>query len=381
MQLLRFQSKYIFLIAAISDAMIRSKAQYVSVGQYNSTLNINCNVGPDALSARLSSTLKKTIKAPQYCIPNPVEGGQDRCYYLLVPECAAGSVPLVMDMHGTDSCPLFSTYYDRWAGTAIKHCFAIFWPIGVTDPNVAQTSCFHFPGGHVVSTGLLPSQPRLTSKGCCCYHDDVLLDDFTTNDLLVVKSMIQDIFVKNRVDQQSGGNATMDGTRVYMAGHSNGCVGALSMSATYSDMVAAVCCHAGSLHTPPSPTYNPTPTWIVSGQLDDAVWHPLVVETWNYFGRTLHNCSHQTHTVTFPDGTGVIHSHENCKNNATVVMVSLNSSGHIPFYESFELSPGANRTQIDTTEMAWKFCSSYAKDEIPDVFLPGTRQTGLDYLR
>jgi poly(3-hydroxybutyrate) depolymerase len=370
MQLLRFLSKYVFLLA-ISDAMMSCTAQFFSVGNYNSTLNnIACNVGPDALSASLSRSLKKTIKAPQYCIPNPVDGGRDRCYYLFVPECASGLVPLVMDMHGTDSCPMFSTFYDRWAETALKYCFAVFWPIGVTDPNVTQTSCFHFPGGHVVSTGLLPSQPRLTSQGCCCYQDEAVLADFATKDLLVVKSMVQDIFAENRVDQQSGGNATMDGTRVYMAGHSNGCIGALSMSATYSDMVAAVCCHAGSLRTPPSQTYNPIPTWIVSGKLDDAVWHPLVEETWNYFGRTLHNCT-DTHAATLLDGNGVVYSHENCRNNATVVMVSLNSSGHIPFYQSFELSPGANRTEIDTTEMAWEFCSSYAKDEIPQVFKPG----------
>ena len=319
--------------------------------------NVACDVGPDALTNFLFHITNETI--PQYCIPNPA-GGRDRCYYLFVPSCAVGPTALVMDLHGSHSCPLFSTLYDRWAETAIRHCFAIVWPVGVTDPEVADDSCFHIPGGRPLLTGLFITQ------SCCCAKQGQGLNDTATLDLVVLKTMMQDILWNKRMDQQSkNGTATMDATRVYMAGHSNGCMAALSMGAVHSDIVTAVCCHAGGLVTQPPVMYTPIPTWIVSGQRDTAVWPQFVEETWYYYGSYRHNCSILDRETPLLQGVGIQYSDENCTDNATVVWVSLNESGHIPFYNTFEVSPGASKTTIDTTAMAWEFCSSYAKDEIP----------------
>ena len=322
--------------------------------------NVACDVGPDALTNYLSRITNKTI--PQYCIPNPI-AGRDRCYYLFVPSCAMGPTPLVMDLHGSHSCPLFSTLYDRWAETAIAHCFSVVWPVGVTDPEVADDSCFHVPGGRTLLTGLFVTQ------SCCCAKQGQGLNDTATFDHLVLKTMVQDIVWNKRVDQQSNGTASMDATRVYMAGHSNGCMAALSMGAMHSDIVTAVCCHAGGLVTKPLDTYTPIPTWIVSGQRDTAVWPQFVEDTWNYYGSYRHNCSSLDKVTPLQQGIGIQYSHENCTNNATVIWVSLNESGHIPFYNAFEVSPGASKTTIDTTAMAWEFCSSYAKEEIPQELI------------
>jgi poly(3-hydroxybutyrate) depolymerase len=350
---------------AIPESLIRrqsAKTVPPTGEQINEAVNGACDVGPDALTGSLSRLLRMTIKAPQYCIPNPVVGGRERCYYLFVPPCASGPTPLVMDMHGSQSCPLFSTFYDRWAETAVKHCFAVFWPIGVTDPEVADNACFNIPGGRALKSGLFVTEP------CCCMKDDVpVLDskDLAESDLLAVKNMILDIFLENRLDNQSNGNATMDATRVYMGGHSNGCMGALGMGAVYSDIVTAVCCHAGTLLTQPTATYTPIPTWIVHGKLDDMIWPQLGEETWSFYGKDLNSCL-TTNTVTSMEGGGyVVQSHENCMNNATVTLVSLSQGGHNPFLHAFEWSPGAISTTIDTTEMAWEFCSLYAKEATP----------------
>jgi hypothetical protein len=37
----------------------------------------------------------------------------------------------------------------------------------------------------------------------------------------------------------------------------------------------------------------------------------------------------------------------------------------MPFLNSFEVSEGASRTSVDTTEMAWQFCSKFSKEEFP----------------
>jgi poly(3-hydroxybutyrate) depolymerase len=334
--------------------------------------DVACDVGPDALTAYLSRIANDAaITAPQYCVPNPVDGGgRDRCYYLFVPECASGPTPLVMDMHGADACPLLAASYDHWAETAMKHCFAVFWPIGVTNPEIADTTCFHIPGGRNLSTTSFVTQP------CCCHQNGAMLDNAATQDLLVVRTMIQDIFTEKRMDKQSDGTATMDATRIYMGGHANGCMGALGMGATYSDVVAAVCCHSGALLTQPPETYSPVPTWLVSGRRDQLVWPQLVDEASTYY-MFVHNCSEKAR-VTPLDG-GVMRSYETCTNNATVTLVSLDNSGHFPFYRASESSPGASMTEMDTTQMAWEFCSSYAKDEIPGEFTRSGHQADLSW--
>jgi hypothetical protein len=48
-----------------------------------------------------------------------------------------------------------------------------------------------------------------------------------------------------------------------------------------------------------------------------------------------------------------------------VTLLLLKESGHIPFANAFEVSEGASQTKLDTTAMAWEFCSSFSKDDIP----------------
>jgi poly(3-hydroxybutyrate) depolymerase len=348
----------------------------------NDNDNAVCDVGSDAMTNYLSRIMNNsTITAPQYCVPNPLThgGGLDtttRCYYLFVPDCASGLTPLVMDMHAADSCPLLAASYDRWAETSMKNCFAIFWPIGITNSAISDNTCFHIPGGRDVVSTLYVTEP------CCCHQGGNMLDNNATLDLLVVKTMIQDIFTEKRMEQQSNGVATMDAKRIYMAGHANGCMGALGMGVTYSDVVAAVCCHSGALLTPIPETYHPIPTWIVYGKLDHVVWPQLVEETATHY-QYVHNCSCETDSVTTTttqlDG-GVMHSYccchddddETCIHNATtttmMTLVALDHSGHFPFYRASESSPGAKMTEMDTTQMAWEFCSSHVKDHVPQGY-------------
>jgi poly(3-hydroxybutyrate) depolymerase len=332
--------------------------------------NTFCDTGPDGMTNALAGPagITEGQPIPRYCIQNPVSGGKQRCYYLFVPKCASGSTPLVVNMHGTSSCPVWSTYFDRWTETAVRHCFAVAYPIGVTDPDVSDYPCYSVPGGRNVND-------VFTTNDCCCSKDGGSLDPGETQDLVVIHNMVQDIVFQKRVDLLTNNTAQMDETRVYMAGHSNGCLAALGMGAVFSDLVAAVCCHAAGSFVRVPPNYDPIPTWIAQGVKDATIWYQFARETTQTYG-WIHQCLNETETDV-ANGTGVEYTQYNCTNNASVTLLLLNESGHIPFLSLWEYSEGASPTTIDTTEMAWQFCSSYSKDEVPPSLVRSESAAGL----
>jgi len=64
--------------------------------------NTRCPLGPYIL------TLSTLRRSPRSCIDTP-KG--TRCYYTYVPRCASRNAPLVFDLHGWTSCPLYSRGY------------------------------------------------------------------------------------------------------------------------------------------------------------------------------------------------------------------------------------------------------------------------------
>jgi poly(3-hydroxybutyrate) depolymerase len=342
---------------------------YVANGQFSfermEGMNTFCDVGPDALTQRLH-TMTNGTPVPQFCIPNPVSQNRaPRCYYLFVPPCASGRVPLVMNSHGSDTCPLWAISYDRWVETALRHCFVLVYPLGVTELAVADYPCMTFSGGRDVN-GIFSTQT------CCCYKNGRSLKPTETLDVEVLQKIVQDIIWEKRVDKLSNNTTQVDEKRIYMAGHSNGCIAALTMAAYHSDFVAAVGCHAAGSFVNLPTYYEPVPTWLTQGKKDDIIWYQFAKETavtlaW------VHNCQNET-TLDLNNDTGVIYSYYNCTKNATVRILLLNDSGHMPFKNSFEVSEGASRTQVDTTEMAWKFCSQFSKEDIPKSLISTARR-------
>ena len=73
------------------------------------------------------------------------------------------------------------------------------------------------------------------------------------------------------VPLKTSNEATIDTRRIYMAGHSNGCMAAIATATLHSDMVAAVGCHAGTALAAFPDSYKPTPMWLVHGMEDDTV--------------------------------------------------------------------------------------------------------------
>lgn len=250
-------------------------------------------------------------------------------------------------MHGGRSCPQFSVFYDQWAQVAQRHCFALAYPIGITDPAVSDYPCFQFPGG-------------LKDSSCCCARENKRLKaNEVQDDDKVIRDMIHDIILAERIQDLSNHTAEVDSTRLYMTGHSNGCIGSLAMGAIHSDLVAAVCCHSGSWFTPMPPTYNPVPTWIAEGLEDTALPYQWVEETVQARVKA-HNCSAVVDTEVGTEGD-FITSYFDCMGDANITLLTLAKSDHLPF-----LNIGVPPLGLDTTEMAYQFCSGFRKDSVPD---------------
>ena len=163
--------------------------------------------------------------------------------------------------------------------------------------------------------------------------------------------------------KNSRGKVTINTKRIYMAGHSNGCMMSFAMALKHSDLVAAVCCHAGNVLTKASDDYNPRPMWFVHGMKDDVVpyegsgtdlYFPGALDGFNYLS-TLNGCNSTNTTVSFEEGN--TRTASDCINDANIELMTLTDVEHRP-YKNME-------TQVDTTLAAWEFCSSYELSDEP----------------
>jgi len=402
-----------------------------------------CDTGPDALTEFFGKSIPRT------CIDVPYNSDDDvssttttttleRCYYTFVPDsCTAAAaaaassststsplnLPLVFDIHGLGSCPLYSAAYTGWLEKAQEECFVVVWPTGNIDDKQVVKGCWNLPGFlrdddyGVDGTDF----NDVTAAPCCCFESAdataIVSPSEEPNDPLFLRMVIDSVVEsfennetnenndeepenenENENDQGTTMMISIDRSRVYMAGHSNGCMASLTMAAMHSDVVAAVCCHAGTLLTPFPSNYSPVPIWMAHGMKDTTVafnGSTLVdfapfgsIGFWstedvvNYIANK-NECEDEDedelvllaedNTTTTATTVGTTFKRTNCTNNADVELVALLESGHLPYYMSPDdnkyvslLGPGAQgiiadeTTVVDTTALAWEFCSSYS---------------------
>jgi len=286
-------------------------------------------------------------------------------------------------------------------------------------PEQIQKGCFNVPG-------LLTNENGVTTPPCCCIDKlEVAIPPEEPNDPLFLKMVIDSVVesfekesrtitttttnptttssVDGEASSTTSSTATtvsIDRSRVYMAGHSNGCIASLAMAALYSDVVAAVCCHAGTLLTPfPSEddddnTYMPVPVWMAHGMKDTVIPYEGVTymdfapfgsigfwssqDSMNYIAKK-NECQNQEEEYYYDDPAAAENNNDNnngpdnntrnimttykrtnCTNNADVELVVLPEAGHVPYsMTNTEGSGMDNDLTIDTTALAWDFCSSY----------------------
>jgi len=403
-----------------------------------------CLNNPDTLSNAFGKHI------PQTCIDVAYQDDgvsqqtklYQRCYYTYVPDsCFAQAdtmkqLPLVMDLHGLSGCPLSSASYTGWMEKAEEECFVVVWPTGDSSD---WFNCWNLPGYLRSDDHSQPGGNNVTTQPCCCFEqegaddplflklaiDNLLQSSFgqgtppvpittTTTEVVAVAATKQaDSVVDSNSDSVS---ITIDPDRVYMAGHSNGCMASMAMAALHPDSITAVCCHAGATITPfpendgelsslPAavpimwihgmkdttvpfdgntivsyPPYGRLGFWSVNesldyladkyGCLEEETTDLVLLDDDNTAGKGIEifngddddlSSSNSNRTI-----VGNILRRKNCRSNAIIEVVALYEADHYPYkMADSPLESDASRTEIDTTAMAWEFCSSYVKQRTP----------------
>lgn len=285
-----------------------------------------------------------------------------RCWYTYIPESAKTStdpVPIVIDLHGNGGCAVLHALYSGWASIAEKQGFIMVWPSGNIDASRTDAQCWE-------------------AGECCCSYESIF--DDSIDDTGFLRQVIS-----NTVDSASD-KVAIDTKRIYFAGHSNGCVMSQTMAALASDLVAAVCCHSGFpafSEDDMSSDYQPTPILNIHGDLDAVApydkWMLLsitmtgdvenAVDAFEFWG-DINGCKQKVTTV---DSSKLYatHSYLDCIDNATVKLVQVFNAGHTPYLGvDMSLMPGEipeNITTVDTTQLAWDFCSPYQSEFTPSL--------------
>ncbi len=234
----------------------------------------------------------------------------------------------------------------------------------------------------------------VSTTGCCCTQPDdpSYLEPFEpsiTDDLTFLRQTAA--VVVREIPIETSNLLSIDTKRIYMAGHSNGCITSLSMAAIHSDLVAAVGCHAGALVTPFAENYVATPVWMAIGTADPEINYNGSDTSFPFFlgAESMHlkfteanECLDTVENQAAKTNSGLNSYTEfvssNCNEGANVVLVALDDVGHSPYLgdESSDVPDmGGEPVTLDTTQMAWDFVKSYSLvnapilDDAPPVLL------------
>jgi polyhydroxybutyrate depolymerase len=347
----------LFLAVFLSVALTGTYAE-----DEESTADEWCQNGPDGFAI---------FEGQRTCIESPEFRGK-RCFFTLIPECAGEDSPLVFDLHGYDSCPTASVFYTGWRQLAQEQCFVLVYPAGTTDPDIAERPCWGLPGGVEDDNGR-------SSPPCCCRKANLV--PVVTNAGAFLRQIAA--VTARDVPIDTSGSVTIDTKRIYMGGHSNGCMASISIAAKNSDMVAAVGCHAGTVITPFPETYNPTPMAFIHGTADAVVIYDgsgffFGAEAMQAIVSKVNGCTMFNETRTLGDTTTnniTEFASTSCANNASVVLYALDNVGHIPYPAAEAIGineEGTTPTRIDTTEMLWDFVKGYSLETAPELVAPST---------
>jgi len=232
--------------------------------------------------------------------------------------------------------------------------------------------CWNVRGG---LSGLDPISRRPTTN-CCCGGS---LPNTDNDDSKFLKEIA--VYVVRDVPIATNGNVQIDKRRIYMTGHSNGCMVSLSVAMQHN-FTTAIACFAGALLAPNLDNYKPLPIWMVHGEDDrmipyDGMFliekYPSIEATHKYLSE-LNQCkTYQRKEFLFnsTDSLGYSDVSTSCKNEASVEIITLNGVDHFPFSridlndcKSWPLKPTKNgRTMVDTTRIAWEFLEKYISSE------------------
>ena len=275
----------------------------------------------------------------KYCIDFD---DKERCWLLLVPENIDYSKesPLVVDMHGIGGNMYLQHNLTRFANVSEEHGVYVVYPQGHNNEwNMGDD--------------------------ICCGDDD---------DFGFILEMIEIIKQKYTVDE----------SRIYSTGWSNGCGMTQRLAAQASEIFAAAACSSMYFMDEPSADYSPIPFMEIHGLVDELVHYPSVSLVGFYYGvynveaaligaiqnfenwADMNECQGLIPEIIALEEDYDIRAYTDCENGAEVRLMTQFYSSHNPYLNDYPASSGIGRGQgnptgIATTQILWEFMSQFSK--------------------
>ena len=266
----------------------------------------------------------------------------ERCWLLLVPPILNESVPapLLVDMHGNGD----DMYQQRWtsdfANISMEQGFVVAYPQGHNNAWNQGSS-------------LIPCSDELR----CSEEDDVGF----------ILQMLDTIVQNHSIDQ----------SRLYVTGWSNGCGMTQRLAVQASEVFAASGCMAMYLFADVPSDYKPIPFIEVHGILDEIVLYATTAPAAPVFGpekgaiqnletwADLNGCQGSIPEVIVSEDDYDIRGYTDCENETQVMLVSLFFAAHNPYeHDDPVADPGrgwANPTGVPSSTIVWEFVSQFSK--------------------
>ena len=253
----------------------------------------------------------------------------ERCWLTLLPSDYTDneSYPLVVDMHGYTGTNYNMYNYSDWDRISEEHGVII-----------------AYPQGH---------ENSWNAGWCCGVAHDIGIDDVG--------------FILQMIEQISA-NYSINDSKIYASGHSNGCAMTQKLANEASHVFAAGGCMALYLLEDADPSFSPTPIIEVHGILDVVIPYSNSHSSSIIFDNSLvgdegamkniatwaemNGCSGILPEMIeeYPDYS--IQGYTDCDEDVEVQLVTLHLADHNPY-------PSANPTGIQTTQMVWDFMDRF----------------------
>ena len=266
----------------------------------------------------------------------------ERCWLLLVPMTLneSSTVPLVVDIHGGED----DMYQQRWTSD-----FA--------NISMEQGFIVAYPQGHN-NLWNMGWDPITCSAGIMCTEED---------DVGFILQMVDTITQ----------NHSIDNSRIYSTGWSNGCGMTQRLAVEASDIFAAAGCMSMYRFVEAPSDYLPIPFMEVHGLLDEIIQYTTTAHSALIFGpekgaiqnleswAELNGCQGTTPEVIESQDDYDIRGYTNCENETQVMLVTLFFAAHNPYEHDDPVTQpgrgGANPTGVPTSTMVWEFMSKFSK--------------------
>lgn len=262
--------------------------------------------------------------------------GRDRCWLEGEPDSAdgatQGSIPLLVDLHGLTSSNTQLQYYGLGSIYNSKGFF-VAWPQGVGV--VGSTSSWN------------------AGRYCCGAASSENVDD--------------EGFLLKMIETMIATNPAIDSRRVYISGHSNGCIMSNVMAIKHSDVIAGMGCFSGHSAGNQFDTsgYKPMPSIIAQGTADDTIPY-ATVSAWVKGGlKDANDCGDTPTTTSFGDNKVETFS---CADGNEVALLTLDGVGHSPYTNLDSGTPSTN--------YVWDFISRGSLDHTPSDVPSGGSNEG-----